>query len=70
MSHLTAVELATRWHMTPAWVRTLAASKQIPGAIRAGTRWRFPLESVEAWEARHTVRDPMTITERSKARAR
>lgn len=68
MTHLTTVELADRWQVTPQWVAILARTKQIPGAMRVGNRWRFPLPSVEAWEQRHTVRDPLSLTDLAAAR--
>lgn len=69
MSALTTVELAERWHLTPQWVRVLAQSKQIPGAMKIGLRWRFPLAAVEAFEKRHTVLDPMSLTDLAAARS-
>ena len=61
--HLTTAQVADRWHMSAQWVAILARSEQIPGAIRLGNRWRFPVAAIEAWEQRHTVRDPLSLTD-------
>lgn len=63
--HLTAREVAARWKVTPEWVRTLARTQSIPGAVRIGSRWRFPLDAIEAWEWRHSTRDPLSFTDRA-----
>lgn len=68
VSHLTTSDLAARWSMSEQWVAILARTKQIPGAMRVGNRWRFPLSSIEAWEQRHTVRDPLSMTDLAAAR--
>lgn len=68
--HLTVADLAERWQCTRNWVRVMAASGQIPGALKLGSRWRFPVAAVEAYENRHTTSDPMSLTPRAAARAK
>ena len=67
-THLTTADLAERWHMSQQWVTILARTKQIPGAMRVGNRWRYPVAAIEAWEQRHTVRDPLSLTDLAAAR--
>lgn len=69
-AHLTPATLADRWQCTAPWVRTLLSTGRIPGAIRVGARWRIPVEAVEAYEQRHAVRDPLSMTELATARRR
>lgn len=70
MTALSTAELAARWHMHPVTIRVHARTSQIPGAMRIGARWKFPLDAVEAFEKRHTILDPLSMTDRSAARSR
>ena len=47
---LTITEIATRWRVHPETVRRIAARGDFPGAFRAGSQWRVPLEDVVAVE--------------------
>lgn len=69
-AHLTPADLAARWKRSTPWVRALLAAERIPGAIRVGSRWRIPIAAVEEYERRHTVRDPLSMTDLAAARRR
>ena len=47
---LTISEIAARWRVHPETVRRAAVRGDFPGAFRAGSQWRVPLEDVEAYE--------------------
>lgn len=68
MSTLTTTDLAERWHMhrQTAW----RYAKRIPGARFIGRKWTVPIEAVEAFEARHSTQDPLSMTPLSAARSR
>jgi hypothetical protein len=68
--HLTTEQLAERWQRSPMWVARQANAKAIPGAVKVGHLWRFPLEAIERYETRHSVADPMSMTDGSAKRQR
>lgn len=47
---LTIAEIARRWRVAQETVRRMAFRGDFPGAFRAGSQWRIPLEDVRAAE--------------------
>lgn len=67
MELMTSAELAARWRRPVRWVREQAHAGRIP-ATKVGGLWRHDPVAVEAFEARNSTRDPMSLTPLSAAR--
>lgn len=66
--HLTPAQLAERWQRRREWVTQQARAGAIPGAVRIGHFWRFPLDAIERFEQRHATADPLRMTDLSEKR--
>lgn len=66
--HLTAQEVADRWQRSRTWVTGQAKTGAIPGALKIGGFWRFPVAAIERYEARRATADPLSMTDRSAQR--
>lgn len=56
LKHLTPETLAQRWGLARKTIMNMSYDGRLPFAVRIGSKWRYPVRAVEAWERKNTVR--------------